>query len=222
MATASARKSASGAAGGGPVAGIRERQKRQRFARIRLAARELFLKNGYDRTTLRLIGRRAKVGAGTILRYVKDKRDLLYLLFDEDHKAVTERAYGELSDDKAFLDQAIDGFRAYYQYFGSNPEYARAILREAAFYDPLSPEDTPALAAGRRSIERIRRTVEIARRRGEITVAESDDTLARFIFEIYQIECRRWLAVAEPDIEHGLAELRRALKILMHGLAPAR
>jgi AcrR family transcriptional regulator len=200
--------------------GIREKQKQQRFARIKLIARELFLKNGYDRTTLRVIGRRAKVGAGTILRYVQDKRELLFLLFDEDHKTVTETAYAELSDDKGFLDQSIDGFRSYYRYFAANPEYARTILREATFFDPLLAGVSPANDAGWRSINRIKRTVEIARRRGEITIAESDDTLARLIFEIYQIECRRWLAAAEPDVESGLNALRRALAILTRGLAP--
>jgi TetR/AcrR family transcriptional regulator, cholesterol catabolism regulator len=198
---------------------IRERQKQQRFARIKLAARQLFLKNGYDRTTLRVIGRRAKVGAGTILRYVEDKRELLFLLFDEDHKAVTESAYAELSEDKEFLDQSIDGFRSYYRYFAANPEYARTVLREATFFDPLLAEVSPANDAGWRSINRIKRTVEIARRRGEIIIAESDDTLARLIFEIYQIECRRWLATAEPDVESGLKALRRALAILTRGLA---
>ncbi len=159
------------------------------------------------------------MGAGTILRYVADKRDLLFLLFNEDHKAVTESAYLQLSADKHFLDQSIDGFRSYYRYFGANPDYARAILREATFYDPLRGGNSPAQEAGWRSIERIKRTIEIARRRGEITIAESDDTLARLIFEIYQIECRRWLAAAKPDVEAGLTTLRRALVILMRGLA---
>jgi AcrR family transcriptional regulator len=91
----------------------REEQKRQRFARIKLVARELFLRNGYEPTTLREIGRKARVGAGTILRYVPDKRELLLLLFDEDHKTVSEAATDELSETKSFLDQSIDGFRHY-------------------------------------------------------------------------------------------------------------
>ena len=110
--------------------GLREKQKARRFARIRLAARELFLNNEYERTTLRAIAKQARVGAGTILRYVPDKRALLLLLFDEDHKSVSDRAAAELSDGKAFLQQSIDGFRHYYEYFGAYPEYARAILRE--------------------------------------------------------------------------------------------
>ena len=202
-----------------PRRASREQQKQSRFARIKLVARELFLCNGYERTTLREIGRKARVGAGTILRYVPDKRELLLLLFNEDHKTVSQAATAELSEGKRFLDQSIDGFRHYYRYFGAYPDYARAILRESTFYNPLVVRPAPATAAGARSIERIKRTIEIARRRGEITIDESDDALARFVFEIYQIECRHWLAAQEPDVEAGLVELRRALSILQRGFS---
>jgi AcrR family transcriptional regulator len=197
--------------------GSRDEQKQQRFARIKLVARELFLRNGYEPTTLREIGRKARVGAGTILRYVPDKRELLLLLFDEDHKIVSKAATAELSATKSFLDQSIDGFRHYYRYFGAYPDYARAILRESSFYNPLLVRPASATAAGSRSIERIKRTIELARQRNEITIDESDDVLARLVFEIYQIECRHWLAAQEPDIEAGLVELRRALGILQRG-----
>ena len=197
--------------------GIREKQKARRFARIKLAARELFLRNEYERTTLRAIAKQARVGAGTILRYVADKRALLLLLFDEDHKSVSDRATAELSDSKVFLQQSIDGFRHYYEYFGAYPAYARAILRELSFYNPWKDE-TREHGAGARSIDRIRRTVVIARSRGEITIEESDDALAKFIFEIYQIECRHWLSDAQPNIEEGLKRLARTLRVLQRGL----
>ncbi len=202
-----------------PRMGIRDKQKQRRFARIRLAARDLFLRNGYEGTTLRDIGRKAHVGAGTILRYVSDKRALLLLLFDEDHKSVSERAAAELSETKGFLDQSIDGFRHYYRYFGSYPDYARAILRESTFYNPFVDKSPSTIEAGSRSIDRIKRTIEIARLRGEITIDETNDVLARFVFELYQIECRHWLASMEPNVEAGLAELRRALSILQRGFA---
>ncbi len=197
--------------------GLREKQKARRFARIKLAARELFLRSGYEHTTLRAIAKQARVGAGTILRYVPDKRALLLLLFDEDHKSVSDRATAELSDAKEFLQQSIDGFRHYYEYFGAYPEYARAILRESSFYNPWKDERRKH-AAGARSIDRIRRTVEIARRRGEITIEENDDALAKLIFEIYQIECRHWLSEVKPDITDGLTKLGQTLRVLQRGL----
>lgn len=205
-----------------PELGRREKQKARRLLRIKEAARHLFLTKGYDRTTLRMIAARAKVGAATIFRYVEDKRDLLMLIFDEDHREITEEAVKTLSDDLPFVELSLAGFRPYYRYFAANTEFSRAILREAPFYR-FNP--TLGLTQRRpmaRSTARIRRTVEIGRRRKEILVGEDDEMLALLIFEIYQNNLRRWLHVSErPDVERGLAELRRALSLVMNGLGRA-
>lgn len=199
--------------------GAHEKRKRRRCARIKEAARELFRDQGYDRTTLRQIAKKARVSAATIVYYFGEKRDLLELLFNEEHRLVSEQAALELSEDKEFLDQSIDGFRHYYRYFGAHPQYARAIMTGSTFYDPSVPDPSPAGQSIARSIARIKRTVEIARKRGEIALDESDDALALLIFEIYHNQCRYWLSAAKPDVEHGLAQLRHALSIIHRGFA---
>ena len=198
----------------------RDRRKLRRFARVKAAARELFRERGYERTTLRQIAAKAKVSAATIINYFGEKRDLLELLFNEEHRLVSEQASLELSDTKEFLDQSIDGFRHYYRYFGAHPQYARAIMAGSTFYDPAMPDLSPAGQSITRSVNRIKRTVEIARRRGEITLDESDDALALLIFETYHNQCRYWLAAPKPDVEHGLAQLRRALSMIQRGFTP--
>ena len=200
----------------------RNKRKQRRFARIKAAARELFREQGYERTTLRQIAKKAKVSAATIVNYFGEKRELLELLFNEEHRLVSEQAALELSEAKAFLDQSIDGFRHYYRYFGANPDYARAILVASTFYDPAVPDPSPAGQSVARSIARIKRTVEIARKRGEITLDESDDALALLIFEVYHNQCRYWLAASKPDVERGLAQLRCALSIIQRGFMPSR
>jgi AcrR family transcriptional regulator len=198
--------------------GLRHKQKRERLDRIKSAARELFLEKGYDRTTLRMIGKRAKVGAGTILRYVDDKRALLYLLFNEDHQHVTEQALAAMKTKRRFLDRTIAGFRPFYQYYGQHPELSRDILREATFYKPKWPSDTSAGEAAHRAIARLRDDVEAARDRGEITSDVDDGTITWLIFEIYQMEALRWLASENSSIEAGLRQLRKVLGALLDGL----
>jgi AcrR family transcriptional regulator len=196
----------------------REEQKQERFARIREAARELFLKKGYEATTLRMIARRAGVGPGTIFRYVADKRDLLYLLFNDEHAQVTERAIAGTRSGRPFLDQCIDGFRHYYEYFGRNPEFARSVLREATFYVPRPGNH--AFEALQRSVARIAGIVTRARERGEIDSPQDDAAIAHLIFELYQIECRHWLASPKPSVEDGLSSLRETLELVARGLCP--
>jgi AcrR family transcriptional regulator len=201
-----------------PAEGLRDSQKRERFDRIKRVARDLFLEKGYDRTTLRMIGKRAKLGAGTILRYVEDKRALLYLLFNEDHQKVTAEAIDAARGKKGFLDANIERFRLYYRYFGAHPEFARAILREATFRK--LPSNGPVSQASGRSIQRIQSLVEAARQRGEIATDARDEATAFLIFEIYQIEARRWLSGDDLDVEIGLRDLRKVLSLLMQGLTP--
>jgi AcrR family transcriptional regulator len=199
-------------------AGLREAGKKERFDKIRRAAEELFLRKGYDATTLRMIARRAGVGPGTIFRHVEDKRDLLYLLFNEQHHGVTRQAVSETDPEKPFLDRCIDGFRFYYRYFGGNPQFARSVLREATFYVPRPGNH--AFEAMQRSIARITGIVTGARSRGEIDSPADDAAIAHLVFELYQIEVRRWLAAKNPKVEDGLSQLRDTLELLARGLCP--
>jgi hypothetical protein len=107
----------------------------------------------------------------------------------------------------------VAGFRYYYRYFGEYPSCARAILQFGTFYDPaavVSMASRPGAWAVALSIDRIRRTVEIARRRGEFTIDETDDAVAL---------PRHWLAATRPDVEQGLEKLGRVLSILERGFA---
>jgi AcrR family transcriptional regulator len=196
----------------------REQQKQERFARIRDAARELFLKKGYEATTLRMIARRSGVGPGTIFRYVADKRDLLYRLFNDEHVEVTRQAVAHTSARRPFLEQCIDGFRPYYEYFARNPEFARSVLREATFYVPRPGNH--AFEAMQRSVARITDIVTRSRTRGEIDSPQDDAAIANLVFELYQVECRRWLANPKPKVEDGLSSLRETLELVARGLCP--
>jgi AcrR family transcriptional regulator len=200
----------------------RGKRKQRRFERIKTAARELFLKDGYQATTLRAIAKKARVSAATIVVHFGDKDELVALLYSEDQKIITEQAYLELSESKGFLDQSIDGFRHYYRYFALYPNFIRAILQTTSLYHPTSMPSRPAGESAMRSVTRIKRTVEIARKRGEITIAESDDALAFIVFGLYLTEIRWWLGSGNLDVEIGLARLRHALSILQRGLSPSK
>ena len=199
----------------GEEPGLREQNRLERMHRIKKAARDLFLRKGYDGTTLRGIGARAGVGAGTIFGYVRDKRDLVSMLFNEDHETVTRDAIAAMSPNRSFLDQSIEGFRFYYQYFAGNPRFAECILREWDFL--LSRSGVRPTETAKRHLNRIRMTIEIGRERGEITTSAPDDEIALLIYHIYKMESRRWMSEGKPDIESGLKALRSMLGIVITG-----
>ena len=77
---------------GAPAPGLRERNKRQKHQRIRAAAGDLFTRRGYEATTMRQIAQRAHVGLGTLFNYADDKRDLVFLIFNDELAALTDTA----------------------------------------------------------------------------------------------------------------------------------
>jgi AcrR family transcriptional regulator len=116
-----------------PRIGRREANKRDKLVRIRRAAREVFLREGYEDATLREIATAADVAFGTLFLYAKNKQDLLLLLFDEELPALTERAFQKADPAMPFIDQLIAFFTEFYAFFSETPRLSRDMMREITF-----------------------------------------------------------------------------------------
>lgn len=115
-------------------AGQREKNKRDKLLRIKNAARDLFISKGYDDTTTREIAIRAGVGMGTVFTYADNKRDLLFLIANEDLAEITARAASHVSPDAPMLSNLMAIFRDHYEFFLEQPDLSRLTLREMMFY----------------------------------------------------------------------------------------
>ena len=201
------------------VFGLRERNKLDKLRRIKDAASDLFVQKGFDDTTTRAIASRAGVGLGTVFVYAPTKRDLLFMIVNEDLQEVVQSAAGMVKPIGSMLDNLLRVFRAHYRYFGQRPALSRLALREMIFY-AAGPEATKFLKTRERLIGLISEIVEFAIEQKEISPQEDPKTIAWIIFSIYQIEIRHWLSTDELDIKRGIAFLRRQLVLLMNGLSP--
>src|SRR5262245_33826492 len=67
-----------------PRSGRRARKKAEKLDRIRSAARRLFGRKGFDRTSMGEIAGAADVAVGTIFLYVKSKEELLVTCFRDE------------------------------------------------------------------------------------------------------------------------------------------
>ena len=72
--------------------GLRERNKRDKWTRIQRAARAIFSRDGFDAATLRAIAARAGVATGTLFLYARDKRALLFLVFQDESRRIFAEA----------------------------------------------------------------------------------------------------------------------------------
>jgi len=204
-----------------PETGLRERGKARKLAAIRRAARELFIEKGYDQATTRAIARRAGVALGTLFIYAADKRDLLFLIFNDELEAVASQGFAEAPGNVPFPDQLVGIFRAFYIFFARQPDLARFMLRELTFY--VEGREARRFQEHREKIVAdLAALVERAKQDGRIRFDEDSGVAARAIWAIYTAEIRRWLGGANkaPDLSAGLADLRRVLGLLIAGFKP--
>jgi len=199
--------------------GLRERNKLDKLRRIKVAATELFMQKGFDDTTTRAIALRAGVGLGTIFVYAPTKRDLLFLIINEELEAEVDRAIGLVQKSRSMLDNLTRIFRAHYRYFGQRPTLSRLALREMMFYATGS-EAQKFLSTRERFIALIEKVVRLAIDQKEIPADADAKLVAWVIFSLYQIEIRHWLSTDELDIAKGIDFLKRQLILLINGLAP--
>jgi AcrR family transcriptional regulator len=204
-----------------PRNGRRERNKADKLKRIREAATELFLAKGYDNTTTRAIADLAGVGMGTLFIYAPTKRDLLFLIVNDDLESVVRRATSLVQPSKPLVDNLLRVFRAHYRYYSERPTLSRLTLREMMFYAE-GPEAGKFLKTRERLILLLDDIVRFAIERKEIAPREDSKLITWVIFSIYQIEIRHWLSGNKLDLPAGVEGLRRQLVLLVEGLSPRR
>jgi AcrR family transcriptional regulator len=196
---------------------LREQKKLQTRERIRAAAAELFTRHGYGAATMRQIAKRAHVGLGTLFNYAEDKRDLVFLIFNEELNAVTDVALAAPRAGQPLAEQLMAVFREHYRWLATKPALARILLQELTFYSSGKQAAT-FHGIRQRLIHGIEALVRAAQERREIRDREKAPLIARHIFFVYSASLRWWIAEAEPDPERGVADLRRLLRLQIEGL----
>lgn len=182
-----------------------------------MAAAELFARHGYGAATMRQIADRAHVGLGTLFNYAQDKRDLVFLIFNEELNAVTDVALAAPRPRQPLAGQLLAVFRVHYRWLASKPELARILLQELTFYS-CGKQAATFLGIRKRLIGGIEALVRQAQGSRKIRSSENAAVIARHIFFVYSASLRWWIAAAKPDPEKGVADLRRLLKLQIEGL----
>jgi AcrR family transcriptional regulator len=202
--------------------GLRERGKSERLRRIKEAAKAVFSDVGYDAATTRDIAHRAHVSIGTIFVYARDKRDLLFLMLNDELDPVAELARRDLPQDKRVLDRLCALARPWYRYFADNLMLGRYAFREMTFYEPESQDFGEQCARYRARMTRIeswhREIIEAGRDRGELKFNGSAHAAGNLIYKIYLAEIRSWIHGEKPEVGQGIRSLRSKFAMVLDGL----
>ena len=200
--------------------GLRERNRLDKLARIKSAARDLFNELGFDRATTRAIAERAHVGLGTLFNYADDKRDLVFLIFNDELDRITDSAFAAVDARRPLSEQLASAFGVFYREFAANPTLSRILLQELTFY-------SHGRLAGdfqrskRRTIGFIEQLVASAQRKAQVRADEDPSFVALSIFFLYAGAVRYWIAAERPNPRKGIHELQRMLDIHLRSLALA-
>ncbi|MBI4518741.1 MAG: TetR/AcrR family transcriptional regulator [Deltaproteobacteria bacterium] len=197
--------------------GLRERNKQDKLARIKRAARELFAKKGFEGATARAICRRAGIATGTLFLYARDKRELLFLVFrDEVHEILRQRT-ARTCTTLPLADALMHLFRGFLDFYARSPELSRVIAGEF-FYRTQQPAAMNALTED--YLAAIAALVERGRAGGELRTDVAVPDQVNAFFAHYAFHAQAWLADAVVDRQQVDRSLRRALELQIEGLAP--
>lgn len=197
--------------------GLRERNKLAKLALIERAARDLFVKKGYDATTTREIARRAGIGAGTFFRYFREKRDVLLHLLRGAVLAVGREAFAALPSDARLVDQLMHVFARYFTYYQRNVRLSRVFVKELMFLEAERRAELVELSLG--TVGQLAALVERAQARGEVAPDVDPLQAASDLYSLYSIALITWLCgIVQTRAEQEI-RLRGSFERFMRGLA---
>ena len=114
------------------VANRRQIQKEETRKIIQEAAYALFDQNGYEKTTMREVAKKAGVGLGTIFTHFPDKSSLLAAAFIEDLDDIIKKAFVSLPK-KNIIKQLEHMVSAIYGFYAKRPNFSRILIKESLF-----------------------------------------------------------------------------------------
>ncbi len=166
---------------------------------------------------MRAIAARARVATGTLFLYARDKRELLFLVFQGESQRIFAEADAALRDDTSLVDALMQLFGGFLDFYAKNPELATGLLQEF-FFRPYEAERLGALT--REYGARIAGRVERARASGELRGDVSTATVASLLFAHYAYWVQAWLGSRLVSREDAARRLREALRLQVEGLRP--
>jgi AcrR family transcriptional regulator len=200
-----------------PTTGLRARNKLDKRARIQLAARRLFIAQGFAETTIEQIAKAADVAKGTVFLYAKDKRDLLISVLIDTIRTTSNDRFASLPDGPA-LDQVVHVFSGFLAEYANYPQLSRLFIKEALFLDGERHTDYQALNTD--FFIQLAGLLQEAQARGELSHDLDLMAACRNLFGLYAIVLVEWLEDLAPQLEMGVAMLRQSLAMLFWGMAP--
>jgi AcrR family transcriptional regulator len=197
-------------------AGLRERNKERKREALVRAGRALFLAKGFEETTTRAIAAKAGVASGTFFLYFREKRDLLFHLFQEEVSRVQEEAFASEPRDAPLVARLTHVFGRFYAWYGRNPRLSRVFLKELIFQE--EGEAHPMMSFTMAFVLRLAEVVADAKAKREVRASVDAMQAATQAVALYMLGLIAWFNGVIPSPELTLVQVEAQLELLMTGI----
>ncbi len=197
----------------------RARAKQVTQEKLVAAARTLFARQGYHESTLRQIAAAAGIGLATAFTHIRDKRDLIYLIFNEELEEMASKSLAAGKTWHTFTERILAMTVPVLKLFATEVTLSRILLSESFLNSP-GPHYEGYLRTRQRALRGVQEAVRAARESGEIHSMESEEMIANTIYFAFSGFTRWWIALPDPDWRSGEEQLASVLSILFKGLEP--
>ena len=113
----------------------REAKKKNNKRAILDSAISLFNENGYEKTSIAQIARKAGVGKGTVYSYFDNKKSIIKGFCEYELEKVHYQLIAQSNRDASVLEQMLIIYMTEFQHVTQNREFGRLYMREALFPD---------------------------------------------------------------------------------------
>ena len=158
------------------VAERREREKQALRQEILTAARELFVKEGYENVSMRRIAEKIEYSPTTIYLYFHDKDELLFEMCRETFTLLTRKLNKIFGVDGDPLEMLAEGLKAYVQFGLKHPNhYYTTFMRPGGKCEGPGYEGSPGEEAFQKLLEGVAACVRAGKLRETdvLTVSQS-------------------------------------------------
>jgi len=153
------------------------------------------------------------------INYARDKRDLTFLLFNEDLSRLADEAITESGRETRVIEQVMAVWEPHYRFFAQDPVLCRILLRDMYFYEE-GAEARFFHGITTRLRNHLLQVVESGQRDGQLVAAAPATDIAALLFSVFESSVRYWMHEETPVADEGLATLHRRLKMLLHAFVP--
>jgi AcrR family transcriptional regulator len=192
--------------------GRRERNKRDKQARILAAARELFEEHGFEETTGRQISERAGIATGTLFLYVRDKVELLLWVFEAEAERILSRRRATRGN---AVERWMAVFGPFLTFYARNPRLSASYVKELLFIPDRPPELDRLNRALREAVRDVTRDAQAS---GELRPDVDLDEIVQIVVGQYAHLVQLWLGVGAVGARQVRTRLRRGLSLLIEGI----